>query len=312
MEYRDYYKILGVDKNASAGEIKKAYRKLARKHHPDVNPGDKSAEEKFKDVNEAYEVLSDAEKRKKYDQFGAQWQQYERAGGPPEDFWAQWGAQPGARPRTRSVTPDEFEQMFGGADGFSDFFETLFGGMKDGRAGNFYQPRPRRGRDAEHIIQVTLEEAFQGTTRVLQWEDGRKIEAKIPRGVRSGSRIRLGGQGESGTSGDASGDLYLKVEVVPHAIFQRENDNLKVAVAIDLYTALLGGQVDVPTLERSVKLTIPPETANGKELRLRGLGIPKLQNPGQRGDLYVTVTVQLPQNLNQQEKQLFQQLRDLR
>jgi curved DNA-binding protein len=325
MEYKDYYQVLGVSKDATSDEIRKVYRKLARKYHPDVNPGDKAAEEAFKDINEAHEVLSDAEKRQKYDQFGAQWQQYERAGGQPEDFWAQWGGpQPGGqRTYTRSVSPEEFEQMFGGsATGFSDFFETLFGRGGQRATGfggpEFYQsprgvpPRPRRGRDAEHTVQVTLEEAFNGATRTLQWEDGRTIEAKIPRGVRTGSRIRLSGQGETGAGSGAAGDLYLNVEVLPHSVFQREGDDLRVALPVDLYTAVLGGQAQVPTIDRSVRLNIPPQTANGKSFRLRGLGMPNLRNPDQRGDLYADIEVQLPQNLSQEEKALFQQLRDMR
>jgi len=321
MEYQDYYQVLGVGKSASADEIKKAYRKLARKYHPDVNPGDDAAEEKFKQLNEAYEVLSDSEKRQKYDQFGAQWRQYERAGGRPEDFdWARWAGQPGGqRTQRRSVTPEEFEQMFGGSGGFSDFFETLFGGMGRQQAGGStdfagrqYQPRPNRGRDVEHSVQVTLEEAFHGTMRTLQWEGGRAIEARIPRGVQTGSRIRLGGQGETAMAGGQAGDLYLRVEVLPHTTFEREGDNLRVAVPVDLYTAVLGGAIEVPTIDRTVKLTIPSETANGKVFRLRGLGMPSLRNPDERGDLYAAIEVQLPQNLSEQEKELFQRLRDLR
>lgn len=325
MEYKDYYQTLGVDKSASAAEIKKAYRKLARKYHPDVNPGDKASEEHFKDINEAYEVLGDEEKRQKYDQFGAQWQQYQRAGGAPEDFWAQWGAQPGAggqRTYSRQVSPEEFEQMFGGG-GFSDFFETLFGGMGARRAtggftdfgdvgGQTYQARPRRGRDLEHTVEVTLEEAFHGTTRALQWEDGRTINAKIPRGVKSGSRIRLSGQGGTGAAGGAAGDLYLLIEVLPHRIFRREEDDLEVSIPVDLYVALLGGKVEVPTLDKTVRLTIPEETQNGRIFRLSGLGMPQLRNPDQRGDLYATVDVQLPGNLTEEEKELFGKLRDLR
>jgi curved DNA-binding protein len=324
MEFKDYYRILGVEKNASVDEIKKAYRKLARKHHPDVNPGDKSAEERFKDINEAYQVLSDPEKRKKYDQFGAQWQQYERAGGRPEDFWTQWGAQPGqgrSRGATRTVTPEELEEMFGGAGGgfgFSDFFDALFGGGFPG-AGGFgeqgayqaRQARPRKGRDAEHSIDITLEEAFYGTLRALQWEDGRRIEARIPRGVKTGSRVRLQGQGGTGTGGGPTGDLYLQVRVLPHDRFERDGDDLHVTVSVDLYTALLGGEVTVSTIDRTVSLTIPPETANGRVFRLRGLGMPKLRNPEERGDLYAAVEVQLPRNLSNREKELFEQLRKL-
>ncbi|RMG92504.1 MAG: J domain-containing protein [Chloroflexi bacterium] len=320
MEYKDYYKILGVSKNASQDEIRKAYRKLARKYHPDVNPGDKAAEEKFKDINEAYEVLSDPEKRRTYDQFGSQWQQFSRAGGRPEEFWAQWGAHPGGgRTYTRTVTPEEFEQIFGGG-GFSDFFEMLFGqrgGRTSRTTGGFgsgfdYQPRPRRGRDTEHEVEISLEEAFYGTNRTLQWEDGRKIEARIPRGVRTGSRVRLSGQGEAGSGGGPAGDLYLKIKVAPHPVFQRDGDDLKVTIPVDLYTALLGGQVEVKTIDKTVKLTIPPETANGKVFRLRGLGMPNLRNPDKRGDLYATVDVQLPTNLTKQEKELFQKLQNMR
>ncbi|MCA9875992.1 MAG: J domain-containing protein [Anaerolineales bacterium] len=328
MKVQDYYQTLGVSKDADAKAIKKAYRKLARQYHPDVNPGDKSAEERFKSINEAYEVLGDPEKRKKYDQFGAQWQQYERAGGRPEDFnWSQWATQPGGRGQsyTRTVSPEEFAQMFGGSSGsggFSDFFETLFGGMGQQRASGFgfndvsgrpsYQPRARQGRDTEHTVQITLEEAFQGTTRTLQWENGRTIQAKIPRGVDTGSRIRLSGQGESGQAGGQSGDLYLIVEVLPHAVYQREGDDLQMEVPVDLYTAVLGGQVEVRTIDKSVNLTIPPETANDKLFRLGGLGMPKLRQPDKRGDLYVTVKVTLPQNLTAKEKELFGELRTLR
>jgi curved DNA-binding protein len=317
MEYKDYYKTLGVNKNADKDEIKKAFRKLARKYHPDVNPGDRSAEEKFKEINEAYEVLSDPDKRQKYDRFGAQWQQYSRSGGRPEDFdWSQWRASPGSGTYTRTVSPEEFEQMFGGGlGGFSDFFEMLFGslGRRSGGAGSAQRTmRAQRGRDSEQSVQIPLEDAFHGTTLSLQWEDGRRIEAKVPPGVHSGSKLRLSGQGQAGVSGGQAGDLFLKIEVLPHAAFERDGDDLKVNVPIDLYTAVLGGKVNVPTLDRSVELTIPPETANGKVFRLRGLGMPSLKDPGQRGNLYATVQVQLPKNLSQEERQHFEKLRDLR
>ncbi|HSM57920.1 MAG TPA: J domain-containing protein [Candidatus Sulfomarinibacteraceae bacterium] len=339
MEYKDYYEILGVSRDASQSDIKKAYRKLARKYHPDVNPGDEGAEERFKNVNEAYEVLSDPEKRKKYDQFGSQWRQYERAGGQPEDFdWAQWAQQAGqagyaagGRQQAggfRSVSPEEFEQMFGGG-GFSDFFETLFGGAgRTTRGGNARQggfgadpfsqyqargaARPRAGRDVEHQVDVTLEEAFHGTTRNLQFEGGRTIQASIPPGVKSGSRVRLSGQGQPGSGGGEAGDLYLRVNVLPHEQIDRDGDNLQVTVPVDLYTAILGGTVVVPTIDREVKLTIPPETENGKVFRLSGLGMPRLRQPDERGDLYAVLEVQLPQDLSEREKELYNELRDLR
>lgn len=331
MNVKDYYKTLGVKKNADAEEIKKAYRKLARKYHPDVNPDDKSAEERFKDINEAYEVLSDEEKRAKYDRFGAEWQHYSRAGGRPEDFnWTNWGTgQPGAGGSTqyRTVSPEEFEQMFGrsagGGSGFSDFFDFLFGAM-GGRQGGFggnyssaddffsgtRQQQTAAISDQEHPIQISLEEAFHGTTRTLQWETGRRVEAKIPRGVRTGSKVRLSGQG--GSSDGRAGDLYLKVEVLPHPVFERDGDDLKMTIPVDLFTVLLGGKVSVPAIDKSVNLTIPAGTRNGKVFRLSKLGMPKLRHPDERGDLYVTIGVELPDNLNEEEKEIVKQWRAIR
>jgi len=318
MDYKDYYNILGVPKSASQDEIKKAYRKLARKYHPDLNKDDPQAEQRFKDINEANEVLSDAEKRKMYDQFGSQWQQYQRAGGRPDDFWSQWGAQQGAgrRGQTRTVSPEEFEQMFGGSGGFSDFFEALFGQMGGRTAGgqqvNFNDifgqqgQSIRRSRDVEHMIEISLAEAFYGTSRTIQWENGRSIEAKIPRGVKTGSRVRLKGQGQDG------GHLYLSIKVKSDDQFERDGNDLKTAVPVDLYTALLGGQADVSTIDRTVKLTIPPETANGMQFRLRGLGMPRLKKPEERGNLIATLDVQLPTDLSDEEKELFQKLQKLR
>ncbi len=314
MEYKDYYSILGVPKTASQDEIKKAYRKLARKYHPDLNKDDPQAEQRFKDANEANEVLSDAEKRKMYDQFGSQWQQYQRAGGRPDDFWSQWGGAAGGRGQTRTVNPEQFEQMFGGS-GFSDFFETLFGQQartSGGQQVNFSDifgqqgQSIRRSRDVEHMIEISLAEAFYGTSRTIQWENGRSLEAKIPRGVKTGSRVRLKGQGQDG------GHLYLSIKVRPESQFVRDGDDLKTAVAVDLYTVLLGGQIDVSTIDKTVKLTIPAGTANGKQFRLRGLGMPNLKKPEERGNLYATITVQLPTNLSEEEKELFQKLRTLR
>jgi len=324
MDYKDYYQILGVDKKATTKEIKKSYRKLARKYHPDVNPDNKAAEDKFKDINEAYEVLSDDDKRSKYDRFGSDWRQFERSGGRAQDFnWSQWASQPGGQGRSRTVSPEEFEQMFGGGGmggGFSDFFETLFGGRRRARQSSagfgqgqqFGQSFSQRGQDIEHEVEISLEEAFYGATRTLQWEDGRTIEPKIPRGVKTGSKIRLSGKGQPGVGGAADGDLFLRIKVSPNSLYERNGDDLKVSVRIDLFTAMLGGKTTVNTLDRTVNLSIPPETTNDKQFRLRGLGMPKLRQPEERGDLYATVKVLLPNDLSEEERELVAQWQELR
>lgn len=342
MQYRDYYQILGVDRNTSAEKIKKAYRKLARKYHPDINPGDASAEEHFKDINEAYQVLSDPEKRQKYDRFGAQWEQYQQAGGQPGGFdWSRWAAASGggqartgaSQARTgagqtggyysRQVSPEEFEQMFGGrTSGFSQFFETLFGGSPDQVQfdfddGTLHQAypgggRPRRERDLEHSLVVSLEEAFHGTRKVLQRSDGSKLEVKIPPGVRTGTRIRLKGQAQTNTQSGQPGDLYLNVEVASHPRFMRRIDDLQITIPVALYTLILGGERQVSSIDKTVSLKIPPGTQNGTLFRLSGLGMPKLDNPQARGDLLVKAEARLPDNLSQKELDLFHELHDLR
>jgi curved DNA-binding protein len=305
MEYKDYYKILGVDRNAEEKEIKKAYRKLARQHHPDVNPGDKAAEERFKDINEAYEVLSDPEKRRKYDQLGSSWQQWQRTGRDPGGFdWSQWfsGAQPGGG-RVR-VEYGDLGDLFG-SGGFSDFFQSIFGGM------GAPQARPRRGQDYTQPVEITLEEAFQGTARMIQ-KDGRRLEVKIPPGVTTGSKVRVAGEGSPGIAGGASGDLYLEVRILPHSTFEREGDDLRCEVPVNLYTAVLGGEVKVPALGGDVMLKIPPETQGGRTFRLRGKGMPNLRNPKKRGDLYAKLRIQTPRKLSQREKEIFRELASLR
>ncbi len=321
---KDYYSILGVSRSASEREIKQAYRKLARKYHPDVNPGDKSAEERFKQINAAHEVLSDPEKRRKYDQYGDQWQyadQFAKAG---------WQQQPSR----------DFSQGGGrfhfGADDLGSLFGNLFGGGAGSR-----RVRPRRGRDIEYPVEVTLEEAFQGAKRTiaLQTEEpcsscngtGRiqnrpcsvcqglgvaasvkRLEVKIPLGVKDGSRVRIAGKGEPSYSGGASGDLYLVVSVKPHRLYERKGNNLYVAVSVPLTVAVLGGEVQVPTLKgRSLALKIPPETQNGRTFRLAGQGMPHSGNSS-HGDLFAKVNVVLPTDLSVKEKELFEQLAKLR
>ncbi len=319
MEYKDYYHILGVDRKADAKEIKKAYRKLARKYHPDVNSSDTAVANKFQDINEANEVLSDPAKREQYDRLGSQWQQYQQKGGKPEDF--NWGERAAGNQNYsyRTVNPEEFEELFGSGGGFSDFFTNLFGGnarqQNTGDRGGqeFYQQvRPRQGENLEHSLQVSLSEAYHGTKRLLQWEDGRKIDAKIPRGVKTGTRIRLKKQGQPGKGGGEAGDLYLSIDVLPDKQILRDNDDLKTTVNADLFTMLLGGKLAVTGIDRTINLPIPPETPNGSVFRLRGLGMPKIKNPEQRGDLYVTVETVLPQKLTAKEKELLEQWKSLR
>jgi curved DNA-binding protein len=317
MEYKDYYKILGVDRNASQADIKKAYRRLARKYHPDVNPGDKGSEARFKEINEAHEVLSDPEKRKKYDQLGVSWREWQQRGAPGNYDWSQWftGAPGGGRVRVEyGGDLGDLRDLFGAAGGsFSDFFQAIFGGMGGGEPfrSTAGRPHPRQGQSYTHSVEITLEEAFGGTTRILQM-DGQRLEVKIPPGVRTGSRVRVAGQGGEGIGGGARGDLYLQVKVLDHPTFERRGDDLYCDLPVDLYTAMLGGEVRVPTLKGNVVLKIPPETQAGRMFRLGGQGMPLLRNPSQHGDLYVKARVTVPQNLSEQEKNLFRELANLR
>ena len=318
MEYKDYYKILGVNRDVSEKEIKRAYRRLARQFHPDLNPGDKRAEEKFKEINEAYEVLSDPEKRTKYDQLGASWQQWQRMGRNSGQFdWSQWFA--GGPGGTRVEWSGDLGDLFGGAGTFSDFFSAIFGGPGGSRrTGTHNDPfrrqsvrRATRGQHVEAAVEITLEEAFRGTTRVLERE-GRRIRVKIPPGVRSGSKVRIAGKGNSGYGGGSPGDLYLNVTVKPHPVFVREEDNLRCEVNLDLYTAVLGGEVRVPTLNGNLSLKIPPGTNSGKTFLLRGKGMPNPRDPKKRGNLLATVQIQVPQKLDSRERELFQELAAIR
>lgn len=317
MEYRDYYNILGVDRNATEKEIKRAYRKLAREFHPDVNP-DARAEERFKEINEAYQVLSDPEKRTKYDQLGANWQRWQQMGRDPGNFdWSQWfagGAPGGVRVEWSGDMGDLGDLFGGGGGGFSDFFQAIFGGLGGAgraRAGSPFGRRAVRGQDMEAQVEITLEEALQGTTRVLE-RDGRRIRVKIPPGARSGSRVRVVDKGGASYGGGPPGDLYLNVTVKPHPLFRRDGDDLRCTVDLDLYTAVLGGEVTVPTLDGDVSLKIPAGTNSGKTFRLRGKGMPNPRKPKQLGDLLATVQVQVPQKLSARERELFEELAGLK
>jgi curved DNA-binding protein len=318
MEYKDYYDILGVSRDADEKEIRRAFRRLAREYHPDVNPGDPEAEEKFKEINEAYEVLSDPEKRNKYDQLGTDWQRWQQAGRQPGEYdWGRWttGApgQEGQRVRVQYGTPEDLEDLFGGESPFSDFFTQMFGGRAGRRTapGGFeYQVRPQKGRDYEQEVEITLREAYQGTSRTFQ-KNGRHLEIKIPPGARTGTRIRMSGEGGPGAAGGEPGDLYLRVRVSPDPQFERRDDDLHVTVPVDLYTAVLGGEAQVPTLTGPVMLRIPTGTQNGRVFRLRGKGMPQLKAPENHGDLYAKIDVRLPTELTSRQRELFEELREI-
>ncbi len=295
---KDYYSILGVNRDANEREMKQAYRRLARRYHPDVNPGDKSAEAKFKEINEAYEVLSDKEKRQKYDQFGDQWQyaeQFAKAG------WQQapsWDFSPGGGSTTFHFVQGDLDSIF------DDLLQG--GGAKTVRQ----RVHPKRGQNIEHPVEVTLEEAYHGTKRIVSLGSGEQLEVKIPPGVKDGSRVRVAGKGMP-DSGRTRGNLYLITSVKPHPLFERRGDDLHVEVAVPLTVAVLGGEVQVPTPKGKLVLKIPPETQNGYAFRLTGQGMPHLGNSS-HGNLLAKVKVVLPTNLSPQEKELFKQFSQLR
>jgi DnaJ-class molecular chaperone len=340
--YKDYYKILGVPKTADAKAIKQAYRRLARKHHPDQNPGNAAAAERFKEINEANEVLSDPEKRQRYDTLGPDWARYAEAGA------GGFGRRPGG------PGPDGYrvhvDDQAGDLGDFSEFFRTIFGdlgarrspfeGVEFEDAGRFRTGgRSRRGGDLETEVEITLEEAYAGTRRTVEFQQlepcgtcrgsGRqgkgpcptcggtgqvpqshRVEVKIPAGVRDGSRVRAAGEGGTGVGGGARGDLYLRVRVAPHPSFERREDDVHVEVPIAVWEAALGAEVEVPTLRGKVSMKIPPETNSGRTFRLPGYGLPHVKGGG-RGDQYVRVRIVLPRDLTPQERALFEQLRGL-
>jgi DnaJ-class molecular chaperone len=327
MEFKDYYATLGVAKTATDKEIKQAFRKLARKLHPDVNPGDKTAEARFKEINEAYEVLGDQEKRRKYDELGANWRMYEQAGaagahGAPGAGWnVDFGQNVpgGGAGGFRTMTEDEMREMFGDSDPFSDFFHTFFGGSggaEEGRRARGGRSRgPRQGRDVEQEIELPLEDAFNGTMRRLSIKhDGhaRTVDVRIPAGVGDGSRVRISGEGEQGSGGARAGDLYLRIRLAPHGRFERKGKDLYTRVPILLTTAVLGGEAEVQTIGgKSLRLKIPPATQNAQVFRLKGHGMPTVNHPDQTGDLYATVDVQLPRELTPEQRAHFEALQKL-
>jgi curved DNA-binding protein len=295
MDYKDYYKVLGVKKDASIDEIKKAYRKLAVKYHPDKNPGDKAAEEKFKEANEANEILGNPEKRKKYDEMGANWQQYAnnpygqgRPAGGPQGF--------------------NTEEFYGDGSQFSSFFESIFGGGGGGFGNQRRRTnRPSRGQDAEATIELTLEESFHGTSRQVTL-DGAKLNLKFKPGTAEGQILRLKGKGNPGQGGGENGDLLITVHIAPNPRYELKGNDLYFDQPLDLYTAVLGGKVTVQTIDKAVNMNIPAGTDSHKTLRLKGMGMPIFNKPDERGDAYVRMVLTTPKNLSEEEKELFEKL----
>lgn len=318
MEFKDYYATLGVGKAATEKELKQAYRKLARKFHPDVNPGDKAAEARFKEINEAYEVLGDPGKRQRYDELGANWRQYEQAqqAGRSPFGDVRWTTGSGAPGGFRTMDEEEMRRIFGDEDPFSDFFRMFFGaaGPDEGgsRARTSRFGRARAGRDVEHTIDLTLEEALRGATRRLSVKLGghtRTVDVRIPAGVGDGSRVRVAGEGEHGAGGRQSGDLYLTVRMRPHAVFERRGRDLHVRIALPVTTAVLGGEAGVPTLDGpALRLKVPPGTQGAQVFRLKGHGMPAVGRPDDRGDLYAAVDIQIPRQLTPNERRHYEAL----
>lgn len=294
MEYVDYYKVLGVDKNATADDIKNAYRKLARKHHPDLNPNDKEANKKFQQINEANEVLSDPEKRKKYDQYGKDWkhaEEFEKQRQQQRQYQSQGGGQ-------------TFSGGFG-EDDFSDFFASMFGGQEGG--GGRSRQTKFRGQDYNAELQLNLTDAYKTHQQTITIND-KNVRITIPAGIENGQQIRLKGYGAPGVNGGPNGDLYITFSITNNTQFKRMGNDLYTTVDIDLYTAVLGGEVTIDTLDGKVKLKVKPETQNGTKMRLKGKGFPVYKKEGEFGDLFITFSVKIPTNLTEKQKELFKEL----
>lgn len=301
MDFIDYYQILGINKNASQDDIKKAYRKLARKYHPDLNPNDVASEKKFKEINEANEVLSNPENRKKYDQYGKDWKHAEQFEKAQQDYGHYQGG-------GQSFGGD-FGGFSSGGD-YSDFFESLFG---HGRAGfgSQRQHAKFKGADLRAELQLDLKEIYQTHKRTLTI-NGKKIRLTIPAGVENGQVIKIKGHGAEGVNGGPKGDLYITFKIINNTPFKRHESNLYSTVDLDLYTALLGGDITVNTFDGKVKLKVKPETPNGTKVRLKDKGFPKYKKEGEFGDLYITYNIKMPKNLSEKEKELIKELAKIR
>jgi len=303
MKFKEYYNILNVDRDATNKEIKKAYRRLAAQYHPDKTKGDKVSEEKFKEISEAYQVLGNPEKRKQYDALGSDWESFQQSGVAYDEFVEQRNRYRHFENRQRYTYTDS-DYSFGGEGGFSDFFEAFFG--KDNRRTAYGFP----GADMSGEVGIGLTEAYHGTERVLEL-DGHRIKLKMKPGAYTGLQLRAKGKGQKGSQGSA-GDLYITIRVAEHAIYKRKGDHLHMDLSVDLFKALLGGEQDVPTLSGKVKIPIREGTQNGKTIRLRGKGMPKYGKPGQFGDLFATIHIQMPTKLTPQQKELIKQIQNSR
>jgi curved DNA-binding protein len=295
MEFIDYYKVLGVDKNATQEDIKKAYRKLARKYHPDVNPNDQEAHKKFQQVNEANEVLSDPEKRKKYDQYGKDWQHGEQF------------EQARHQSRQRGFERETFTGDFSDSE-FSDFFNSMFGAMG---GGGFRQRHTKfRGEDYHAELHLNLTDVYKTHQQVLT-VNGKNIRITVPAGVENGQKIKIKGHGGPGINGGPNGDLYISFQIINNTNFKRHTNDLHTIVDLDLYLAVLGGEIIIDTLDGKVKLKVKPETQNGAKIKLKGKGFPVYKKEGEFGDLVITFQIKIPTNLTDREKELFEQLSKL-
>ncbi len=306
MDYKDYYKVLGVEKTASKDEIKKKYRKLAQKYHPDKNPGNKQAEEKFKEISEANQVLSNDEKRRKYDELGSNWNQFQQGGGNGGFDFSQFTGQRGRRSGSAGM-----DDMFGGSSRFSDFFESFFGGGFQNDSRMAHGNRQTKGRDYEAEINLHLTDAYHGTSTILT-VDGQKIKVNLMPGTTNGQILRIKGKGAKSNDGGTSGDILLKINITNNTKFELNKNDLHATAEIDLYVAILGGKLTIETLKGPMSILIPKETPNGKILRLKGLGMPVYGKPDNFGDLYIKLQIHLPNNLSQKETELFNQLAQLR
>jgi curved DNA-binding protein len=291
MDYKDYYKILGVDRKASEDDIRKAYRKLAKQYHPDYNPNNKQAEEKFKEINEAYEVLSDTKKRSYYDRVGSDYSQWQRRGAQGDFNWGDYGGFPGGSTR---VNMDDLNDLFGGGGGFSDFFQTIFG-MGGARPSSRSQPQ-----GYQQELEITFEEASKGTTRLIE-SSGKQKKVRIPAGVRTGSKVRVAGAGPNGL------DLYLIINVTEDSRYERRGNDIHTTATVSIFTAILGGEAEVETLEGKIKLNIPAGTQPEQVFRLAGRGVPHLRNPKEKGDMFVKLKVQVPKYLSSKQRELIEE-----